>query len=112
MTRPSSMAAVAQPDSTMPTCSTPQLLTPVACPTCTDHFHPGSYVARPMVMPPSLTTSNLPFSNVRTSSGVSKRFRITSNIVSPFLEWIVSLEENFHDKVTAKLEYSRRDEVC
>jgi hypothetical protein len=82
---PSSIAAVAQPESTMPTCSTLQGDAPTRGPTCTDHFHPGSYVARPMVMPPIRTSSNFPFSNVRTSSGSSKRFKTVSSvpIVSP-----------------------------
>src|SRR2546430_1924237 len=34
-------------------------------------------------MPPMSSTSNLPFSNSRTSSGVSNRFRITSSIAFP-----------------------------
>src|SRR5208282_677277 len=72
--------AVAQPESTSPTCSTLQRDAPTLGPTCTDHFHPGWYVARPMVMPPMRTSSNFPFSNVRTSSGSSKRFRTVSSI--------------------------------
>ena len=36
--------------------------------------------ARPIVMFPIRTTSNLPFSNRRTSSGSSNRFKITSSI--------------------------------
>ena len=34
---------------------------------------PGWYVARPIVMPPRLTSSNRPLLNSRTSSGRSKR---------------------------------------
>src|SRR5216684_466801 len=101
-TRPSSIAAVARPESTMPTCSTAQLFAPAARPTCADHFHPGSYVARPMVMWPSRTTSNLPFSNVRISSGFSNRFRITSSMDFSFLSF--SLERNRPRTVTSKLE--------
>src|SRR5204863_8253215 len=41
-TRPSSIAAVARPEITIPTCSTAQLFAPAARPTCSDHFHPGS----------------------------------------------------------------------
>src|ERR1039457_3559855 len=52
---PSSIAAVAQPERTSPTCWTLQRDAPTPGPTCTDHFHPGSYVARPMVMPPMRT---------------------------------------------------------
>lgn len=37
-------------------------------------------VARPIVMPPMRTISNFPFSNVRISSGSSKRFRTVSSI--------------------------------
>src|SRR5215469_16817498 len=82
ITRPSSIAAVAQPETTIPTCSTLQLLSPIALPTCSDHFQPGSYVARPIVIPPMLTTSNLPFSNTRVSSGFSNRLRITSIMIA------------------------------
>ena len=46
------IAAVARPDRTMPTCSTSQKSVPARGRTCSDHFHPGSYVARPMVSPP------------------------------------------------------------
>src|SRR3954447_8275226 len=77
MTLPSAMAAVARPAITMPTCSTWHIFSPVACPTCTDHFHPGSYEARPIVIPPIRTISNRPFSNSRTSSGLSNRFKTT-----------------------------------
>src|SRR5208282_1315197 len=38
-------------------------------------------VARPMVMPPMRTSSNFPFSKVRTSSGSSKRFRTVPSIL-------------------------------
>src|SRR5579885_1987172 len=79
---PSFIAAVAAPEITTPTCSTWQLLAPVAPPACVDHFQPGSYVARPSVIPLMRTISNLPFSNVRISSGESNRFRITSSIAS------------------------------
>src|SRR5438105_9707294 len=41
--------------------------------TCCDHLQPGSYVARPIVIPPILISSNRPFSKVRTSSGFSNR---------------------------------------
>src|SRR5882724_10605332 len=75
------MGAVAHPEITIPICSTRQLFAPVAAPTWTDHFHPGSYEARPMVIPPNVTSSNLPFSNTRTSSGCVNLFRITSSIV-------------------------------
>src|SRR5208282_2931909 len=80
---PSSIAAVAQPESTSPTCSTLQRDAPTLGPTCTDHFHPGWYVARPMVMPPMRTSSNFPFSKVRTSSGSSKRFNTVSSADIP-----------------------------
>ena len=33
--------AVAQPESTRPTCSTLQRVAPTDGPTCSDHFHPG-----------------------------------------------------------------------
>src|SRR5215467_3598 len=47
-----------------------------------DRPSPTRLVGRPpIVIPPSRINSNLPFSNVRTSSGVSNRFRITSYIV-------------------------------
>jgi hypothetical protein len=62
----------------MPTWETPQLFLPSARPTCSDHFQPGSYVALPMVMPPRWTSSNLPLSKLLTSSGWSKRLRMTS----------------------------------
>jgi hypothetical protein len=41
MTRPSSIAAVALPDTTIPTCSTWHMVARVAAPTSADHFHPG-----------------------------------------------------------------------
>src|SRR5207248_5215369 len=41
---------------------------------------PGSYVARPIVRPPIVTSSNRPWVNWRTSSGASKRFRMTSSM--------------------------------
>ena len=50
MTRPSSKATVAVPARTIPTCSTPQSFVPTVGATCTDHFQPGSYDARPMVI--------------------------------------------------------------
>ena len=40
-TADASLYAAAQPDTTMPTCSTMQDGWPSAAPTCTDHFHPG-----------------------------------------------------------------------
>src|ERR1051326_8970577 len=40
-------------------------------------------MARPIVMPPSVTSSKRPSSKVRVSSGWSKRFRITSIIAPP-----------------------------
>src|SRR5579885_1580607 len=83
MILPSSIAAVARPDTTIPICSTEQLFVPVAFPTCSDHFQPGSYVARPIVMPLRCISSNLPLGKVRTSSGFSKRFRITSYKLPP-----------------------------
>ena len=42
VTVPLSIAAVAHPETTMPTCSTKQLDAPVAGPTCNDHLQPGS----------------------------------------------------------------------
>lgn len=77
---PSFIAAVARPDITIPICSTSQNAVPVKGPTCSDHFHPGSYVARPIVISPTLTISNFPFSKIRVSSGASNRFKITSSI--------------------------------
>src|SRR5580658_4249779 len=82
---PSSMAAVAQPVRTRPTCSTLQREAPTAGPTCLDHCQPGWYVARPMVMGPRWTSSNFPFSKVRISSGDSKRLRIISRVGCIFL---------------------------
>src|SRR5579872_6754554 len=83
ITLPPSIAAVARPESTIPTCSTSQLFLPRAWPTWTDHFHPGEYVARPIVIPPMWINSNLPLSKFRTSSGRSKCFRITSSMFVP-----------------------------
>jgi hypothetical protein len=48
--------------------------------------------ARPIVMPAIRTISNLPFSNVRTSSGCSNRFRITS-IFQPFSSFEERIDE-------------------
>ena len=39
---PSSIAAIARPLTTSPTCSTRQEVSPVAAPTCSDHLQPGS----------------------------------------------------------------------
>src|SRR5581483_2751961 len=75
----SSNATVARPETTIPTCSTGQRVAPRPGPTCSLHFQPGSYVARPIVMPPRCTSSNLPLSIVRISSGESKSLRITSS---------------------------------
>ena len=36
----------------MPRCSTSHVAVPVIAPTCSDHFQPGSYRARPIVIPP------------------------------------------------------------
>ena len=65
----------------MPTCSTEQYASPRFGPTSTDHFHPGWYVARPIVIPPRPMVSNFPFSNSITSSGCSNRLRMTSILV-------------------------------
>ena len=51
-------------------------------PTCADHFHPGWYVARPIVCPPRRTTSKRPSGISRTSSGDSNRLRITPTSMS------------------------------
>ena len=67
----------------MPTCSTLQRACPTVGPTCSDHFQPGSYVARPMVIPPMRTSSNRPFTIFRTSSGWANRFRTTSISADP-----------------------------
>src|SRR4029453_18119629 len=71
-------AAVSPPETTSPTCATVQRLAPTVGPTGSDHRHPGSYVARPMLRPPICTTSNFPFSMTRVSSGKSNCRRITS----------------------------------
>src|SRR5262245_39913866 len=70
-----------RPDITSPTCSTWHSFAPVAAPTCSDHFQPGSYVARPIVILPIWTSSNFPLSNLRTSSGFSKRFKMVEFMV-------------------------------
>src|SRR5689334_5857937 len=80
-TVPSSNAAVAVPDSTRPTCSTPQRAAPTPGPTSADHFQPGWYVARPIEKSPNRTISNRPLGISRISSGASKRFRITGSII-------------------------------
>src|SRR4030095_7174827 len=82
---PSSNAAVAAPESTRPTCSTVQSGWRSVGPTCNDQRQPGSYVARPIVMPRTRTISNLPLSMVRISSGVSKRLRMISIISGSYL---------------------------
>src|SRR2546425_444430 len=53
--------------------------------TCLDHFQPGSNLARPTVAPPILTTSILPFSNFRTSSGELRCFTsiLDEGMISP-----------------------------
>src|SRR6266446_6090126 len=55
-----------------------------------------------MVMLPSRTSSNRPFSKVRISSGCSNRFRITSSMV--FSSLLSPLERNRPGTVTSKLE--------
>src|SRR6476659_8333290 len=64
----------------MPRCSTVQRDAFTPGPTCTDHFHPGSYVARPSVWPLMCTISSRPFGKRRTSSGDSNRLRIVSRL--------------------------------
>src|SRR4029450_2638763 len=44
-----------------------QRVAPTLGATCSLHFQPGSYVARPMVMPPRCTSSNCSFSISPTS---------------------------------------------
>src|SRR5258708_37591037 len=77
MTRPSSKATVPMPARPNPTCPTLQRVVPTAGPTCSLQRQPGSYVARPIVIPPRLTTSNVPLTRIRVSSGFSKRLRMT-----------------------------------
>src|ERR1700751_2076478 len=45
-------------------------------------LQPGEYVARPMVIHAMWTSSNLPFSNWRSSSGCSNLLSITSSMSS------------------------------
>ena len=47
-----------------------------------DHFHPGCNVRRPTSEAPTVTTSTLVFSGVRTSSGLS-RFRDSTPAMVP-----------------------------
>src|SRR4029079_14878473 len=68
----------------MPRCSTSHMEVPVIAPTCSDHFQPGSYRARPIVIPPISTTSNDPLSNARVSSGASNRL-ISNSIQAPLV---------------------------
>src|SRR5712691_8408159 len=73
---------MARPAMTIPTCATCHSARPPSGPTCVDHFHPGSSLARPTVRPPSRTTSNVPFSNDLVSSGAVNRLRSTGSIVA------------------------------
>src|SRR5918996_1036905 len=69
----------ARPETTIPRCSTWQRSSGEE-PMCSLHFQPGSYVARPSVIPPTFTTSSRPSGNSRTSSGCSNRRRRNSSI--------------------------------
>src|SRR5215212_4053045 len=69
---PSSILTCMRPETTYPTCGTWQLSVPAMGLTCSDHRHPGSKTALPTTTSPRLTTSILPFSNERTSSGEAR----------------------------------------
>src|SRR5687768_3265690 len=67
---PSSMRTRSTPDTWYWKCGASQLEVPASG--CTDvcHRHPGSKTARPMVTPPTATSSRRPSGNSRISSGV------------------------------------------
>jgi hypothetical protein len=51
--------------------------------TCSDHFQPGSSVSLPTVPPPIFTSSTVPFSNFRVSSGDFRFFCSAFAMTSP-----------------------------
>src|SRR6266508_1640297 len=59
-------------------CATWQLSVPATGLTDSDHFQPGSNVARIACTPPRFTTSTLPLLMFRVSSGLSKLFLIVA----------------------------------
>ena len=101
-------ATAAAPARTRPTCSTSHRTAPTDGPTSTDHFQPGAYVARPIVIPPTLTTSNRPRDISRTSSGSSNRLRITSAIIASSENNPGSAERNERALETVEMRGARR----
>src|SRR3954469_8805020 len=78
-------------------CSTWQDSVPASGLTFSDQRQPGSNVPRPTVWPLRSTSSTrpLPSVNSRTSSGLSKRFPMSSAIAEPPLGWCGSILDPF-----------------
>ncbi|MFN2470181.1 MAG: hypothetical protein ABR583_04185 [Gaiellaceae bacterium] len=76
------MTTFIRPASTYPVCADWHDSVPASGFTFSDHFHPGSKVPRPAVMPPNVSTSRCPFAtNGRVSSGFSKVFASSFDVV-------------------------------
>src|SRR5437870_4695294 len=77
------MTTVMRPEMKYPMCAAWQLSVPAIGFTCSDHFHPGSNVARPTGPDSRFTSSSMPFPSLkgRVSSGESRLLRINPAIV-------------------------------
>src|SRR5208337_1320927 len=71
---PSSILTCRRPEIMYWVCALSQLLVFAIGLTCSDHFQPGSNVARPNLTPPTVAISTLPLGKVRVSSGEFKLF--------------------------------------
>src|SRR5208337_3268999 len=71
---PSSILTCRRPEIMYWVCALSQLLVFAIGLTCSDHFQPGSNVARPNLTPPTVAVSTLPLGKVRVSSGEFKLF--------------------------------------
>src|ERR1043165_1773861 len=80
---PSSILMAICPEMVYTRWETSQLSVPTIGLTHSDHFQPGWKVARMTWTPPKLSTSTLPLSTLRVSSGEPKFFFVVSAILVP-----------------------------